>query len=196
MATDWVVNSFTYGNLVVMAPDDTVWLPLTFEQVTTPPESAAGVDPHAHFEDSVKYSLRVRGQLIIRLRETYSDANSQFSNFFARVVRNRMDPITQEPGLPAGTFYNLDNEADANDDFLWQKIEHFTNVTGWLSNNGSNSGCGKLMEVDVQVKRRLRVPEQLWLVLAYFPAPDTLTTPPAITVAPYLRTLLSTSPRG
>lgn len=195
MSTDWVVNDETYGSSNLMSPGDTLWLPLTFEQIATASEFAGGTDAQAHFEDSPKYALRVRGQLLVRLTEVWSDTSNQFGDFYARIVRNRMDPVTQEPGLPTSTFYTLDNAVDANDDFLWQTVEQFTNVTGWFATGGA-SGPGMTIQVDSKVNRRLDVPEQLWLVMEWISNPFSGTAPPRLQVDPYLRTLLSDGRRA
>ncbi len=188
MATDWVVNENTYGNGLLLSSEDVVWLPLTFEQQNTQAESVADTEPWAHFSPAPMYTIAVRGKLVVWADQAYSESANQTGILIARIVRNRMDPLTQEPGLPASTFYLLDSALDANDDYLWQEMSTFINVATWL--NGPNSG-GHVQNIDVSVKvgRRLDPPEQLWLVLHY--ASYETTDPPRCAIIPFLRTLVS-----
>jgi len=102
-----------------------------------------------------------------------------------------MDPSTQEPGLPAGTFYDLTNALDANDDFVWQDLDEMINITGWIS-QGNTSSAQLKMTVDARANRRLDPPDQLWLVLHS----DLIlgSSFPVLFATPFLRTLLSDRP--
>lgn len=187
MATDWVVNADTYGDTTDLSVNEIAWLPLTHQQVPTTIEQG-NTEQWAHFEAAPSYTLRVRGHITIQLGSVFSDLADQGGQLIARVVRNRMDPVTNEPGLPAGSTYLLDDARDANDDYLWQDIVQWWSVTSWVS-TGNSPALAYIMPVDVKVTRRLDPPDQLWLVMHYVPL--TPSDAPRLEIVPYLRTLVA-----
>lgn len=192
MATDWVVNDASYGTNWEMSPGDITWIPLTHQQVPTAAEQG-NATPWAHFEPAPSYAMSVRGQISIMMSGLFSDLSDQAGHFLMRIVRNRMDPVTNEPGLPAGSFYSLSDHRDANDDFLWQKMESWNSLTSWIS-QGNSPNPQYITDVECKVKRRLDPPDQLWLVMEYRNL--TVADSPRIDVIPYLRTLIADGPRG
>ncbi len=193
MATDWVVNEHTYGNGVLLSAEDVLWLPLTFEQQNTQPETVADTEPWAHFSPAPMYTTAVRGTIVCWADQAFSETSNQTGLLIARIVRNRMDPLTQEPGLPASSFYLLDSPLDANDDYLWQDMSTFINVATWLDRSNAASNVQNI-KVEVKVGRRLDPPEQLWLVLHY--AQYEATDAPRCACIPFLRTLVSDGKRS